>query len=793
MKQTSLLVCTLLIAVMNLFAFDFVMEPPNSSIINMSRGFGGINALHVSLLSGPPQDVTLSATGLPAGVTVTFLGDQVPTQTCRFDREGGHQPYGSTFTVKVVTTSATPVGTHTITLAGKSGTLAHSTSFQLQVTTLTASGTMYYVSPSGNDGNPGTASQPFKTIQKGADVAQAGDMVVVKAGTYWERVTINNSGVSGKPITIIGEPGAIIDGNRKITGWEPAPEIASGVYKIPVDQLPFEPAAIAYEGKYALWVWHDNVTYYQNGPGWLRLKIPQGDPMWDAAGAYGYTDNGHGPDAPSNPTRAAYVRLKTGGDPDNEDVTFAGADRPTISIHNKNYITLSGLVIRNGHRPVDIYQGTGITLEHNYLKGGPITFMIANSDRTTLLNNEITLNHYWGEMPSANQNRETNAMLGDLRHMSKDGRGSCLRIEGSSNTEIGQNHIFKSICTLDLNGGFSGDLEIYSNFLHHCNDYVVYNPDNIGDVKMRFHDNLLYELGLEGWRSDGMGNSAEVYIYRNRFYNLTHVCQPEGYHGNSCGDNDFEWAGSRAKEYIYHNSFIGGAAFGMGSYNEEGLPNTWIVNNIFSSDWPYVYFGTEWGKPNWHLDYNWFGGQGDITACSMMWRNGGHNFINSNVQMWDKVNPSFSPSGTARQSGLDLSKSWTLDGVTHPALPGMAGYYTGTRPDLGALQYTTSEINSVIAIPSPSGEFRVLSMGNSASRAMDIQYEIKEVCRPHLTIRDFHGRTVRALDQGEKSEGVHSLQWDGMDSNAKKLANGIYFFQLSAGKNFHYKKIAIMQ
>ena len=52
-------------------AFDFMIER-NSDMVTIPQGSGGINALHVTLLSGSPQDVALSASGLPSGVTVSF-------------------------------------------------------------------------------------------------------------------------------------------------------------------------------------------------------------------------------------------------------------------------------------------------------------------------------------------------------------------------------------------------------------------------------------------------------------------------------------------------------------------------------------------------------------------------------------------------------------------------------------------------------------------------------------------------------------------------------------------------
>lgn len=77
-----------------------------------------------------------------------------------------------------------------------------------------AHATTYYVSTSGSDSNPGTASAPFRHVSVGAAAAHAGDTVIVMNGTYDNEgkvadpnnvgavVTMTNSGSPGAPITI---------------------------------------------------------------------------------------------------------------------------------------------------------------------------------------------------------------------------------------------------------------------------------------------------------------------------------------------------------------------------------------------------------------------------------------------------------------------------------------------------------------------------------------------------------------------------------------------------------------
>ncbi len=65
-----------------------------------------------------------------------------------------------------------------------------------------ATGTTYYVSPTGSDNNQGTLSNPWRTIQKAADTATQGDTLYIRGGTYHEKITLQNlQGTSNAWIT----------------------------------------------------------------------------------------------------------------------------------------------------------------------------------------------------------------------------------------------------------------------------------------------------------------------------------------------------------------------------------------------------------------------------------------------------------------------------------------------------------------------------------------------------------------------------------------------------------------
>ena len=63
-------------------------------------------------------------------------------------------------------------------------------------------GNTYHVSQkSGDDKNDGNALRPFKTIAKAAEVAAAGDTVIIHSGTYREIISPKNNGTATAPIT----------------------------------------------------------------------------------------------------------------------------------------------------------------------------------------------------------------------------------------------------------------------------------------------------------------------------------------------------------------------------------------------------------------------------------------------------------------------------------------------------------------------------------------------------------------------------------------------------------------
>ncbi|MFD0885662.1 M4 family metallopeptidase [Streptosporangium algeriense] len=91
----------------------------NPSSATVSAGGSTSATLATAVTSGNAQNVSLSASGAPAGTTVSFSPSSVNA--------------GQSSTVNIATSASTPAGTYTITLTGAGASATHGTSFTLTV------------------------------------------------------------------------------------------------------------------------------------------------------------------------------------------------------------------------------------------------------------------------------------------------------------------------------------------------------------------------------------------------------------------------------------------------------------------------------------------------------------------------------------------------------------------------------------------------------------------------------------------------------------------------------------
>lgn len=180
-------------------------------------------AAFTSVAHAQPVTVTLSqayaqlAPGQPLDLTATVANSQNTTVTWQVNNiDGGSAASGTISAQGAYTAPASMPSPAAVTITAVS--TADPTAAATATITLLArlqAGTTYYVAPDGADTDPGTQASPFRTIQHASSVANAGDTVLVRQGTYNELVTPAASGSAARGyITFSAYPGetATIDG-----------------------------------------------------------------------------------------------------------------------------------------------------------------------------------------------------------------------------------------------------------------------------------------------------------------------------------------------------------------------------------------------------------------------------------------------------------------------------------------------------------------------------------------------------------------------------------------------------
>ena len=139
-------------------------------------------------------------------------------------------------------------------------------------------GNIYHVSKQGSDKNNGMKDFPFLTIQKAADVAVAGDTIIVHEGEYREWVRPRNGGLHENCRIVYqaaeGEH-VVIKGSERITDWE---NVEGTVWKVVLPNVFFgeeNPFALAVMGDWLLEPYDKPVhrgDVYLNGQSFYEAK-----------------------------------------------------------------------------------------------------------------------------------------------------------------------------------------------------------------------------------------------------------------------------------------------------------------------------------------------------------------------------------------------------------------------------------------------------------------------------------------------------------------------------------------
>jgi hypothetical protein len=577
----------------------------------------------------------------------------------------------------------------------------------------------FFVAPTGDDGNAGTADKPWKTLQHAADVAKPGDVVRAVAGVHVGRVVLSRSGTAEAPITFEGERSAdcawptTLDGSEPVASgaWVPAPEVGAMVFK--TTSIAFVPESLAVvEGSTYRHVPRLHVSEFLPNP-LEALTIPADGvfdssccfladqstirvPAWDGLDGFFYYADG-----------TTYVRFRDGDDP-NTKTLRAAPDGPAVDVNGQSHFVLRNFAVRGAQDGVWVHDAVdGTVLEGNsiavngraiYLFSGPTHTLIRDSDITHVRLSKKELPGAW-DLYDPTQPLSAHPEATDLA--TKD------LVYNTYKYQVGRSDVMQQGITA-YDYAFA---EIANNFIHDIGSPIYVRPhdlevhhntiaraDNsclaIGTGEnLRLHDNLVMDCNtrLRIWNPQDEPVNVGGFIYNNRFWNPARRGGGGAFYVSPSGPVTAQLP---HEFFVYHNSYAGGwePLTLIPGFKLEGSR---FVNNVFS---PSTMILNRWGAsgdvngdPSYFalFDYNWLGT--DVVDEAQWY--GPHTLIANGQWMWNDDTRTTVPDFTlpadssARAAGIDLSQPWTAGGKTYPSLPGMSPGYAGPtgKPDLGAL------------------------------------------------------------------------------------------------------------
>ena len=364
----------------------------------------------------------------------------------------------------------------------------------------------YTVSTQGSDNNPGTTQSPWRTIQKAANTGVAGDIVEIQAGTYVERVTFPNSGTPSHPITFTGVRGSggswetIVDGSQPTSGWVPAPEVGSGVWKA---TLGYAPQTMMSNGK-TFWKINEdamrgNPKY--GGTGFSALTQSATAQVTTAFGKVVYWD---GIEALfGNLGSTTYLRFRNGDNPATKNVR-AAPDGAVFTITGKNNIILQHFKVVGGRYGIRLYRGAqNNTIDNCYLANGIHRIWVNGAMNTTISNNRMTMeglgteNFPPGDRDVITYERIVNRYQYDQNKFivgrSDTNDASIMVTNGSSatdNTIITGNEISHGMLGIQISGTTTNTM-ITNNTIHNFSDIGIYIYPDSASIYVSY--NLFYD------------------------------------------------------------------------------------------------------------------------------------------------------------------------------------------------------------------------------------------------------------------------------------------------------------
>jgi hypothetical protein len=74
-----------------------------------------------------------------------------------------------------------------------------------------------------------------------------------------------------------------------------------------------------------------------------------------------------------------------------------------------------------------------------------------------------------------------------------------------------------------------------------------------------------------------------------------------------------------------------------------------------------------------------------------------------------------------------------------------------------------------------------------------IEYQLPRPSEVEISIFNLQGQKVATLARKHQTAGAHKIIWNGTDESGRRVASGVYLYQLKAGKSVQVKKMLVLR
>ncbi|MFH1498297.1 MAG: right-handed parallel beta-helix repeat-containing protein [Verrucomicrobiota bacterium] len=559
----------------------------------------------------------------------------------------------------------------------------------------TAAERVIYIAPDGDDSAVGGATTPRRSIQQALDAALPGDVIRLLPGVHPARLLITRGGTHGRPVTLEGMEGAILDAGTPFIGdWQSRPEIGPHVYSIPVH---WQVGHVVADGQTVAMLNERRVGPSAGNPEprWMMIFRNGVQSRWEGVGGIAMY---------LGEEKALLVRFADERDPRAGEIIGAPLDESGIGIRieGADRVVIRGIELRNARVGITIRDSLGSVIEHCRVGRTRDGVLLAQgSDHCTVRFNTITqnplgVNHGENQATPGGQFNDPAWKLAwdlwlahkhfgyyDSRAINIDRTFGGHRVHDNHIHDhwdgISTRHweIWNATAADRLAASIHNpDLEIHHNRIERMNDDAL--EPNDGGVNQRWHHNFVQNARC-ALRLKAI-DKGPIYFYANGF-------KDNGEDIRCYGELEL----NPAEVYVYHNSGTARRAINSNKVTGIGTPNYYFTNNVF---WTEAWWGNlQADAPNWNGDHNVYVRRGNLDTWDTQRHQAQKTGIDGNSQWIDAAGVSpYADADTgdfrlvenspARGAGM---KAVALKALTGRVLPGLGEFAEAV--DAGAVPY----------------------------------------------------------------------------------------------------------